>query len=195
MTPARTASESEKLSWPDARLVRECRDGNQEAWSALLDKYKNLIFSIPIKYGFSADEATDIFQAVFLDLLSELPRVREPQALPAWLIRVTSHKCFHWRRQQERYVATEEPERLPDEAAEIPEQMLQQVEREQALRQALRELPPRCRQLVRMLFFETPARPYREIAESLGIATGSIGFIRARCLGRLRASLEKKAFR
>jgi RNA polymerase sigma factor (sigma-70 family) len=72
--------------------------------------------------------------------------------------------------------------------------MLAQLEREQIVRDALTELNPRCERLVRMLFFESPPRPYQEIASQLGIATGSIGFIRGRCLGKLRKQLEKKGF-
>ncbi|MFZ3363707.1 MAG: hypothetical protein WA153_09715, partial [Candidatus Acidiferrales bacterium] len=68
--------------WTDTRLVKECLRGSEAAWSALIDKYKNLIFSIPIKYGFSSDDATDIFQAVCVELLSELPKLRKPKALP-----------------------------------------------------------------------------------------------------------------
>jgi DNA-directed RNA polymerase specialized sigma24 family protein len=45
-----------------------------------------------------------------------------------------------------------------------------------------------------MLFFEDIARPYAEVAASLGIATGSIGFIRRRCLEHLRKSLEEAGF-
>jgi DNA-directed RNA polymerase specialized sigma24 family protein len=55
-------------------------------------------------------------------------------------------------------------------------------------------LPARCRELVRMLFFEEPAREYREIAKSLGIAVGSIGFIRQRCLEKLRKRLAEAGF-
>jgi hypothetical protein len=46
-----------------------------------------------------------------------------------------------------------------------------------------------------MLFFENPARPYQQVARSLGLATGSIAFIRGRCLTRLRRQLEKMGFR
>jgi DNA-directed RNA polymerase specialized sigma24 family protein len=74
-----------ELSWPDERLVRECCNGNQAAWSALIEKYKNLIFSIPIKFGLSREDAADVFQAVCVDLLMGLPRVREPKALPKWM--------------------------------------------------------------------------------------------------------------
>jgi len=47
---------------------------------------------------------------------------------------------------------------------------------------------------VQMLFFEATARPYQEIAKELGIATGSIGFIRGRCLKKLRQALERGGF-
>jgi len=48
--------------------------------------------------------------------------------------------------------------------------------------------------MVRMLFFEMPPRPYEEIAKELGIATGSIGFIRGRCLTKLKQQLENMGF-
>ena len=69
-----------------------------------------------------------------------------------------------------------------------------EVEGEQSLRRAMSELPPRCRQLVRMLFYDEPARSYQEIAKTLGIAVGSIGFIRQRCLERLRKRLLEAGF-
>ncbi len=198
MIRARTKTpESSGRLLPNAHLVQECLRGNENAWHALVDKFKNLIYSIPLKYGLSPDDAADIFQAVCLELHSELPRLREPEALPAWLLRVTSHKCYHWKRDQLHYVS-QEPSEAKDEGAgglgEVPQEISSQVEREQALREALTELTPRCRQLVQMLFYEVPALPYREIAGRLGIATGSIGFIRGRCLGRLRKSLEKAGF-
>jgi len=198
MTKVRTKEHSPgETSWSNVRLVRECLEGNQEAWSALIDKYKNLIYSIPVNYGFASEEAADIFQSVCLDLLSELPRLREPEALPAWLFRVTFHKCFHLKRQQQHLVHIEEQDfktPLEDTTVDIPEEAVRQTEREQMLREALADLSPRCRQLIQMLFFEKPARPYQDVAQSMGLATGSIGFIRRRCLESLRKQLEKGGF-
>src|SRR5258708_8549437 len=91
-----------KTSWSDERLVAACRKGDQQAWSALIDKYKNLIFSIPIKLGLY-DDAADIFQAVCLDLLTDLPRLREPRALPKWLMQTCYHKCLQSRRRTEKH--------------------------------------------------------------------------------------------
>lgn len=183
--------EEEQAALSDTRLVAECLRGHEPAWSALIYKYKNLIYSIPIKYGFPQEEASDIFQAVCMDLVHELGNLREPEALAGWLIRVAHNKCFHRRKEQRRFVTQDDdrPEpAIPPE--QVPETVLRQAEEEQLLRSAVRELSPRCRQLVEKLFFEAAVRPYQEIAQELGLATGSIGFIRKRCLEKLRQRLE-----
>jgi len=195
VTRDRAIQDDKFKAWPDPRLVRECLKGNEEAWSALVDKYKNLIFSIPVKYGFSPDDATDIFQSVCLELLSQLPNLRNPQALPKWIMQVTAHKCFHGRRQQQRTEVTDPNDpKFEQSTPSRAESILREAEDEQNLRQAVAALPPRCQQLIRMLFFEEPARPYQQVARTLGIAPGSIGFIRQRCLERLRKGLIAAGF-
>jgi RNA polymerase sigma factor (sigma-70 family) len=180
----------------DRELVHGCLRGRQDAWNFLVDKYKNLIFSIPIRYGFSREEAADIFQAVCLELIQELPKLREPKALPKWLMQVTAHKCFHAKRQTSRMVSQD------DEGAEIPETSvpaqaeldIREVEEEQMLREAVAALPPRCRELIHMLFYEEPRRPYQQVASSLGLATGSIGLLRQKCLDQLKKRLDALGF-
>ncbi len=186
-----SATAKRKLSnRSDADLVKRCVRGEEAAWSELIDKYKRLIFSIPIKYGFTRDDAADVFQAVCAELVTELPRLREAGALPAWLIKVTSHKCFQRARESKRFTG-EEPGDTTPSPEELPQQLLEEVEQEQAVRDALGAMVPRCRDLIRMLFYETPCRPYAEIARELGLATGSIGFIRGRCLEKMRRRLSE----
>jgi RNA polymerase sigma factor (sigma-70 family) len=180
-------------SWPEAPLVQECLDGNEAAWAALIDRYKNLIFSVPIKYRFSREEAADVFQMVCMELLSELHNIREPKALPKWILMVTAHKCYHLKNQDKRHreknagFAETLEIALPPEA----EAIVRQAENEQQLREAIASLPSRCQDLIRMLFFEEPSRPYDEVAQMLGLARGSIGFIRQRCLDRLKRRLDE----
>ena len=196
MSPQPAATQSDKWkAWPDRRLVSECLKGNDEAWSALIDKYKRLIYSIPVKYGFSPDEATDIFQAVCLELLSELSKLRKPEALPKWIIQITAHKCFHRKREKQRTDVTDPNDPAFEQSTPAQaERILREAQDEQKLRQVLAALPDRCQELIRMLFFEEPARPYAEVARALGIATGSVGFIRQRCLDRARREFEKAGF-
>jgi RNA polymerase sigma factor (sigma-70 family) len=179
----------------DQLLVEDCLRGKQEAWSVLIDKYKNLIFSIPVKRGFSNDDTADIFQAVCLALVSELPRLRDPRALPAWLIQTTSHKCFRWNEQRRRYVHAEfQEETLADSSPKIPEEVLRELEREQMVRDAMSELPTDCKRLVELLFYRTPPPSYDDLAMALEIPKGSIGPTRMRCLEKLRRLLEKNGF-
>jgi RNA polymerase sigma factor (sigma-70 family) len=178
----------------DTKLVKACLHGEEDAWETLLAKYKNLIFSIPIKYGFSPEEAADIFQSVCLDLVYELDSLREPRALAGWLIRITCNKCYHFQKTKQRNVRNNGSLEPSIASEEVLENRLEDLQREQALRTAIHSLSPQCRKLIQMLFFESPARPYEEIARSLTMAKGSIGPIRSRCLDYLRRRLEKLGF-
>ncbi|HWC19438.1 MAG TPA: sigma-70 family RNA polymerase sigma factor [Terriglobales bacterium] len=190
---AKQQKEQQK-SWSDERLVRECLAGKEEAWSALIDKYKRLIYSIPIKWNLAREDANDVFQAVCVDLYTELPRLREPKALAKWLIQATLHKCARLRQQQSRFV----DEDITDDLTPLEpgaEAIVAEVQQEQIVRDAIASLPARCAQMIHMLFFESPARPYNEIARQLGLATGSIGFIRGRCLERMKKALLSRGWK
>ncbi|MCU1241539.1 MAG: polymerase, sigma-24 subunit, subfamily [Candidatus Acidoferrum typicum] len=196
MSPVRAAAEKRTApAWDDTRLVKECLRGNEQAWSLLIDKYKALIYSIPVKYGLPPHEAADVFQVTCAELLVRLPDLREPRALPKWLMQVAHHECYRWKRQQQRVVSRDGEPDLPEpETPPIAETVLQQTQEEQMLREAMGVLSPQCRRLVELLFFETPARPYAQVAKELGLAVGSIGFTRQKCIDRLRRQLDELGF-
>lgn len=196
MSPALTkAGKKPPAAWSDSRLVKACLAGDEEAWSLLIDKYKALIFSIPVKYGLSQQEAADVFQATCTELLVRLPELREPRALPKWLMQVAHHESYRWKRHNQRIVSRDGENDLPEPATPpIAENIVQQTQEEQMLREAMALLTPQCRRLVELLFFETPSRPYAEVAAELGLAVGSIGFTRQKCLERLRRQLEELGF-
>jgi RNA polymerase sigma factor (sigma-70 family) len=196
MTPLLAAAKKPAPpAWSDTRLVKECLAGNEEAWSLLIEKYKALIYSIPIKYGLPPQEAADVFQATCMELLARLPDLREPRALPKWLMQVAHHESYRYKKQQQRVISRDAEPNLPEpEIPAIAETLVQQSQQEQMLREALASLSPQCRRLVEMLFFETPARPYKEVAKALNLALGSIGFTRQKCMERLRRQLEDLGF-
>jgi len=176
-------------AWEDDRLVRACLDGDERAWAALVEKYKRLIYSIALRYHATPSDAADIFQSVCLELFSELPALRHAGALRGWLITVTAHASLRWRRRTARRDEIERPDvdaSVVGAAAPIADTEREEYERAQELREAVSQLPDRCQRMLQMLFFEDPPRPYAEVASSLGLATGSIGFIRGRCLDKLK---------
>ncbi len=183
-TPAEIAAD-------DEQLVQQCCRGDQEAWNKLIDRYKGLIYSVPVKHNFSPEDAADIFQSVCVELFRHLSELRKIESLRSWLVTVTLHKCLRWKKQQQRQIEFEAVDELAAAASAAAPDMLREVRREQAVRDAMEQLPPRCAEMIRMLFFEQPPVPYSEVAKRLGLATGSIGFIRGRCLDRLQKLLRE----
>ena len=169
-----------------------CLSGDEQAWSELIDRYNRLIFSIPLKQGLNREEAGDIFQAVCLDLVAELPRLRDPQALPAWLIQTTLHKVSKWRRRNERFVPDEGTHRRVRRPIRTTcrTRSFENCSRRRRCATPSRRCPIAASAMVQMLFFETPARPYKDVAQALGVATGSIGFLRSRVSTGCGRSLE-----
>jgi RNA polymerase sigma factor (sigma-70 family) len=187
-------------AWSDTRLIRECLAGNELAWAALIHKYKKLIYSIPIKYGANPEDAADILQGVSLKLFSELSNLRKTDSLRSWLISITTHQSYHWKKRQRPGrvdldgMEPEQAETKVRSAIVLPAQVLEEIEQEEMVREALRKLPSRCAEMMRLLFYEDPPLPYAEVARRLGLATGSIGFIRGRCLKRLKKVMMEMRF-
>jgi RNA polymerase sigma factor (sigma-70 family) len=180
----------------DEWLVQGCIQGDQGAWEELIDKYKRLIYSIPLRYGATSADAADVFQSVCIEVLNSLAQLKKVQSLRSWLITVTIRQSYRWKKKQSNHVELDamEPEIAEGIASTGPSETLANLEQEQIVRDVVAKLPPRHRELVQLLFFEQPPLPYSEIARRLGLATGSIGFIRGRCLGKLRKALVEYGF-
>ena len=181
-------------AWSDEDLVAECLSGNQEAWTALVSKYKNLVYSVPMKYRMSPDDAADVFQSVWTELYNELSKLRRAGAVRSWLVTVASNQCYRWKKNQRKWSEPADPEfDIETLAGDSGAAALQEsIEREQVVREAIQRLPDRCQTMVRLLFYSDPPPSYSEVAQRLGLAEGSIGFIRGRCLQKLRRNLEDR---
>lgn len=177
--------------WTDARLVDACLAGSEDAWTALVQRYARLVYSVPRRYQASPDDADDIFQAVCVELHHALPKLRKVESLRSWLLTVTSHASLDWKRKRVRRGEAVEVDEADDPAlATRDRDVLEECERDELVREAVRRLPDRCRDLVTILFYEHPPRPYKDIAAHFGVAVGSLGFIRGRCLQKLQRALR-----
>lgn len=78
----------------DLQLIERCSRGEAAAWVALVERYTRLVYSVPRKYGLSSADCDDIHQAVFAALVSSISKLKNPQALPAWLITATHRECW-----------------------------------------------------------------------------------------------------
>src|SRR3989442_13048642 len=78
----------------DNELIERCIKGDQAAWKALVTRYQRLIYSVAHLLCPAEEEASDIFQQVWLELYQQLGELRSVEALPAWLITVTRRRTY-----------------------------------------------------------------------------------------------------
>ena len=179
-------------AWSDGQLVQACLQGNEGAWAALIRRYQNVMYFFARRYGASSTDAADVFQLVCAELFVSLPRLRNQQSLRSWIMTVSAHQAYHWKRG---FIKRARREAGDSEAAlgtlsTPPSSEFELRQRDEAMRSAINQLPPRCQMLVRLLFYEDPPLPYDVVAQRLGLATGSIGLTRSRCLKKLRRILD-----
>lgn len=172
---------------PLATLVMRARNGDEHAWAALVERYAPLIWGICRKYRLGDSDVADAGQNVWLHLVDQLDKIRDPAALPGWLATTTRRECERISRSAHVTRTTgfaPDITNVPGDQPSATEQLLI-AERHAALRQALAHLPACCQQLLTLLIKDPPI-PYAEISAELGIPVGSIGPTRRRCLDKLR---------
>jgi RNA polymerase sigma factor (sigma-70 family) len=171
-------------------LVARAAGGDQAAWNELVERYAPLVWSICVKHRLDRSDIDDVGQNVWLLLVEKIGSLREPAALPGWLATTTHRECLRVLRAAHRHDRTglRPPEDIPaDSEAPMIEEDVLAAEQNAAVRAAFSELPHGCRELLSMLVSDPPCA-YSDISAAMGIAVGSIGPKRARCLDHLRRS-------
>jgi RNA polymerase sigma factor (sigma-70 family) len=185
----------------DRELVEAClsdtsaASDNGVAWEELIRRYERLIYSVPIRLGMTAQEAVDVFQSVCFILFRKLRSLRDHERIYSWLITTTTRECWRVGAQNSRKYDLESSWTPSTDCASaeqiaIERHLLEQ--QSEALRAALAELPPKCRELLTVMYFVNDEPDYQGIAKRLQMPVASIGPTRGRCLRKLRRILEDK---
>jgi RNA polymerase sigma factor (sigma-70 family) len=167
-------------------LVERANGGDQAAWDEIVERYAPLVWSVCRRFRLGLADVEDVSGSVWLRLVERLGAIREPAALPGWLVTTTRNECLHRLRRQGRDVPVENDDALGPALGPAADDWLLAHERRAALRLAFADLSEPCRQLLGLLFGDPPA-PYDVISATTGMAMGSIGPTRRRCLDRIRA--------
>jgi RNA polymerase sigma factor (sigma-70 family) len=180
-------------------LATRARDGDARAWDALVERYAPLIWSLCRRYRLDSADAEDVGQSVWLRLLDQLDKIRDPAAVAGWIATTTRRECLRVVRAAGSHPVSFplDAERIADEQSGLAEELVLAAERQAALREAYAELPTDCQRLVAMLIADPPM-PYTEISTMLSMPIGSIGPTRSRCLDKMRrhpaiAALDARA--
>jgi RNA polymerase sigma factor (sigma-70 family) len=179
----------------DRDLIQRCRRGSVGAWHQVLNRYERLVFSIPLKYGLSRDDAADVAQLTFTALVQNMDKLAEESRLGAYLSTIARRNTWRLLELNRREIATEhlESTSLAERFVVLGNRdahSLEHWELTDWLDTGLSQVSERCRKLLMALYFESNLSSYAEVAEHFGMPLGSVGPTRARCLKRLKRVLS-----
>jgi RNA polymerase sigma factor (sigma-70 family) len=171
----------------DAELVAGCRNGDEQAWNALVERFSRYVSAIATQaFRLPPTDAEDVFQDVFARVYERLGSLRSDDAIRPWIGQLTRNCCLDLLRSSGRVVLVAEPEeRAADEViAELDEAL--------TVRAGLARLGPECQEVLDRFFCRDES--YRTIGDELEIPAGTIASRISRCLGQLRSELEGRKY-
>ena len=170
-------------------LMSAARQGSDDAVGEMVTEFSPLLWHVARAAGLSSGDAEDVLQTVWTRLLEHLDDIRTPAALGGWLVVTAKREAWRVRAAERRQIPAETDSfaELPDQGPGSEETVILDDQR-RTLWAAIRQLSPRCQELLRIIAF-VPQADYAAVAAKLGMRIGSIGPTRGRCLAKLRAVL------
>lgn len=171
----------------DATMVKLCREGDENAWRELVERYSRYVYAI-VNRGYNLDDeaAHDVFQEVFARTYERLGDLRDPGALRPWIAQLTRRLAVdHVRAQRE----------IPMDEALMPEQSedpIAELDSALSVQQMLGTLPEQFSEVLDRFFCRNES--YETIAAEMEISTGTVASRISRGLEKLRASLEADGY-
>jgi RNA polymerase sigma factor (sigma-70 family) len=173
-----------------ADLLGRAARGDQQAWRELVDRHSAMVWGAARAYSSNVADAEDVCQATWLLLAENLDRLRSPEALPGWLATTARRESLRLARARRREAPSGVDTAAFDvrETVESPENRALRSVLGARMWQAFAELSHQCQQLLRVVAV-APEASYAQISEALGLARGTIGPKKNRCLTALRKRL------
>jgi RNA polymerase sigma factor (sigma-70 family) len=176
-------------TYSDEHLWQEIQAENQEAWKALVMRYKSLVYAVCTFMGLSQSDAADCFQQTWAQLFQHRRRLADPSRISSWLVTTARREAMHLQRQSRRFVDTQPSGEIHDPDP-LPDRALEELELQAQLENALRQIDQPCRKLLNLFFFADEDMTYDQIAVEMGLAPNTLGAKRHRCLAKLREILS-----
>lgn len=167
------------------------REGDTRAMDELVRVMTPILWHVVRGYRLDSALAQDVVQTTWLTLVRRHETIADPRAVSGWLTTCARREAWRVGKLQRRADPTEEENlefHLPPVGS--AEEVAVVADESHRLWGAVRALDERCQRLLRVVAFEE--RPdYARLAEDLAMPIGSIGPTRQRCLGKVRALLER----
>ena len=184
VSPASVDSKEQKRQHSrseDSRLIKGALAGDDTAYSHLMHKYHDAIFSFIFRMVHDHEQVEDLTQEAFIKAFSSLKNFNEEFAFSTWLYKIATNNCIdHIRRRKLQMYSIDKPIEskdsdytfeLPDDSYEADKELISD-QRALFLQEAIDQLPEKYRRVI--LLRHSEERSYEEIAKMLRIPIGTV---------------------
>lgn len=172
----------------DEALVDAAREGSEEAFRALVERYEGGVASVVIRMLGNTPEAEDVGQETFIRFYRSLRRFRGQAAVGTYLTRIAINLSLNEIKKRRRrsifvpFTPAGKENDGPDPEFEDPRASAEYDDTVDRIHKALNKLKPEFRSVIVLRLMEGYST--KETAEILGLPVGTV-------LSRLRRSQEK----
>jgi len=167
----------------DLLLVCKARDEKDEqAYAALMSKYRDSIFYMMFKMVKNSDDADDLTIEAFGKAFNRLHQYTPQYAFSTWLFRIATNNCIDFIRKKKMITFSIDQTRDDGEGGHMsfnirttmlnPEEKFIQKQKIRIMREIVDQLKPRYRELVVLRYFREFS--YDEIAEETNLPLGTV---------------------
>jgi len=149
--------------------------GETAAFAPLVNRYKDLVFTIAMNITRNREDAEEVAQDVFLKAFQKLAGFRKESSFPTWLYRIAYNESISKvRKNRIKTLDLEEEimEIIPDEEVEEEIAGLDEQEQKQVIIKILDKLPEIDRVLVTLFYLNN--QPITEISEVTGLGESNV---------------------
>lgn len=183
MEKEKTLSHLSEKAQKDYELVlRATKDKDQQAFSELMDKYKDPIYYMLLKMVNNNDDAEDLTLEAFGKAFNRLNQYTPNFAFSTWLFKIATNNCIDFLRKKKKNVMSIDNRVSNNDGEEYmfeiksdgmtPEQIAMNEQKIQLMRQYVKKLKPRYEILVEMRYFKEMS--YEEISIELNLPLGTV---------------------
>lgn len=188
------------MSEPDDQVLLErCRNGDRDAFDALVARHEQRAYRFAYHLTRDADDAADIVAESFVRVHRALANFRGGSSFATWLYRILTNCYLDLRKRERSRPAASldtlmegrmsESSSLTEAPSSGPEEHALRAAREDAIQAAIRKLPEYQRAM--LVMFHVEMLSYEQIAETLDLPVGTVKSRLNRARLSLRELLEK----
>ena len=173
---------SEKAQKDYDLVIKATKYDDQQAFSDLMDRYKDSIYFMLLKMVNNKDDAEDLTIEAFGKAFNSLKQYTPNYAFSTWLFKIATNNCIDFLRKKKKKtmsidnsIENKDGDEITIELksdARTPEQETIRDQKIELMRSYVKKLKPRYETLVEMRYFKEMS--YEEISDELNLPLGTV---------------------